>query len=281
MKRIHLGFIVLALIVSLPSSALADNGGPSPVEQKLRDALRSTMLQLRDAQSQLITVQAAQTQSDAENKDLSAKVDALTGQLKTLTDQAAADQAASAKTIADLKQNNVDLVTQMVDALSTQINSLDKAGPDSKAALDKAITSMKTQNPDLTKALDQYNTDIQLWTTGYDQYVALANRTETERAKLAVQNIMLGRVVADRETKNLELYQLGNEILDRYAKFSLGDALSAKEPFTGISRVKLQEYVQDYKDKLTAQKIAIGQPPTMESAIPDKNTVSAAQTPKP
>jgi hypothetical protein len=87
--------------------------------------------------------------------------------------------------------------------------------------------------------------------------------------------------VADRETKNLELFKTGNEILDRYEKFSLGDALGAKEPFIGITRVKLQEFVQDYKDKLTAQKVAIGQAPTVAMQAPNspaKNSPQPAKT---
>lgn len=281
MNRNHICFVILALTCALGSNLSADESAPSSAESRLRDALRSTMLQLRDAQAQTITLQAAQAESDKEKADMSAKIDALNGQIKTLTDQAASDKAASEKTIADLKQSHVDLVTHMVDALSTRINSLNKQSPDDKAVLDKAVAEMKSPNPDLTRQLDQYGTDIELWTTGYNQYVQFATKTETERAKLAVQVIMLQRVVEDRERKNLALFTTGCEILDRYEKFSLGDALSAKEPFVGITRVKLQEFVQDYKDKLVAQKISIGQAPSVaiqEPGSPAKNSSQPAKT---
>ena len=230
------------------------------------------MLQLRDAQGQIATLQAAQAESDKEKTDMTAKIDALNGQIKTLIEQAASDKAASEKTVADLKQGNMDLVTHMVDVLSIQINSLNRPSPNDKAVLDKTIAAMKSQNPTLTKQLDQYNTDIQLWTTGYNQFVQFSAKTEAERAKLAAQVIMLQRVVEDRETKNLELFKTGIEILDRYEKFSLGDALGAKEPFVGITRVKLQEFIQDYKDKLVAQKIAIGQAPSVAIQEPGSST---------
>jgi hypothetical protein len=264
MTRTILCFIGLTLLSVTGPCLLADDAGPNPIEAKLRDALRTTMLQLRDAQTQIATLQEAQTQSDKDKADLSAKIDAANAQVKSLIDQAATDKATSDKTIADLKQSQVDLVTQMVDTLSIQINGLDKPHANSKIALGKAVDTMKASNPTLTRQLDQYGTDINLWTTGYDQYVDFSTKTESERAKLAVQVITLQRVVADRETKNLELFKAGNDILDRYEKFSLGDALSAKEPFIGITRVKLDEFVQDYKDKLSVQKIAIGQPPAME-----------------
>jgi chromosome segregation ATPase len=284
MNRNHICFVVLALTCAFGPNLFADDSAQSSTESRLREALRNTMLQLRDAQAQVITLQAAQAESDKEKADLSAKIDALNGQIKTLTDQAASDKAASEKTVADLKQSNTDLVTHMVDALSTRINSLNKQSPDDKAVLDKALATMKSPNPDLARQLDQYDTDIELWTTGYNQYVQFANKTEAERAKLAVQVIMLQRVVEDRERKNLTLFTTGNEILDRYEKFSLGDALSAKEPFVGITRVKLQEFVQDYKDKLTAQKISIGQAPSVavqQPGSPSKNSIPPAQTSKP
>ena len=49
---------------------------------------------------------------------------------------------------------------------------------------------------------------------------------------------MLRRKVDDREAKNYELFKLANEILTRYEKFGLGEALTAREPFTGLTRVK-------------------------------------------
>jgi hypothetical protein len=51
------------------------------------------------------------------------------------------------------------------------------------------------------------------------------------------------------------MYELGMEILDRYEKFGLGEALTAKEPFTGITRTKFETLVQDYEDKLVDQTI--------------------------
>jgi hypothetical protein len=43
--------------------------------------------------------------------------------------------------------------------------------------------------------------------------------------------------------------------LDRYEKFGLGDALTAREPFVGLTKVKFQNLVQDYQDKLSDQKV--------------------------
>ena len=259
--------------------ALAADDQAATNEARLRQALRDTMLQLRDAQNQVVTLQASQAQSDRDNADLKAKVEALNAQITKLGEQAASDKAASDQAIADLTHGTESLVAGMVDTLTTQINFLGQPSEEGKArsALEKAIAEMKAQKPALVKPLDQYETDIQLWATGYSQYVQLANKTEAERARLSVQANLLQRVVADRETKNIALFKVGNEILTRYEKFSLGDALAAKEPFIGVTRVQLENLVQGYKDKLLDQTVVSGQPP---SPVPDKTKVVSSSPPK-
>ena len=56
-------------------------------------------------------------------------------------------------------------------------------------------------------------------------------------------------------------------MLTRYEHFSLGDALTAREPFTRLTRVKIETLVQDYQDKLTDNKI---KPEDSKPATPGK-----------
>ena len=198
-------------------------------ETRLREALRDTTVQLRDAQNQVVTLQAAKDQADKDNTDLTAKVDALTTQLAALTKQSADDKAASDKSIADLN----------------------------------------AQVADLTGQIGRLNDSLAEWKNAYNQESQLATTTEAARAKLAVEAALLQRIVDDRELKNLELYKTGVEILTRYEKFGLGDAIGAKEPFVGLSRVKLENLVQDYKDKLLNQTVTSGQPPN--PSIPESS----------
>lgn len=210
-----------ALNFLAPNLGRADDAAQATTESRLRDALRSTTQQLQDAQGQVATLQATQAQSDKDNADLKAKIDALNSQVASLTKQSVDDKAASDKSISDLKSQTADLTTQI-------------------AKLNEALAA---------------------WEKDDKEYVQLSKAKEEARAQLAVRNILLQRVIDDRETKNLALFNLGNEILTRYEKFGLGDALGAKEPFTGLSRVKLQELVQDYKDKISDQRVTPGQIP--------------------
>ena len=208
----NLRFILPWLLIGMLSGATlrAADQANSP-EERLRGLLRSTMLQLRDAQNQVATLQTAQTESEKEKKALSDRVD-------ELTKQAAADKDSSTKTIADLN-------TKVADQ-NTFISQL-------KDALEK-------------------------WKATYNQAVTVANTKEAQRARLESQVIVLQRRIDDAETKNLALYKIGKEVLGRYQKFGLGTAITAREPFVGITRVKLENLVQDYSDKLNDQTIKSG-----------------------
>jgi chromosome segregation ATPase len=131
-------------------------------------------------------------------------------------------------------------VTEKVAALTKQ------------AAADKeTITNLSAKSEEQEKTLTETKEALDKWKAGYEQIAAAGKKSEAERAKLASEAIVLKRTVADRERKNAELFKIGSEILRRYERFGLGDAVAAREPFIGITRVKLENLVQDYQDKLT------------------------------
>jgi chromosome segregation ATPase len=150
------------------------------------------------------------------------------------------DSLQAAKAQSDQEKKTL---TDKLDALTKQ------AAADSKAlaAAKTQLAGRETENAQLQDSLQK----LQLSQT---HAVEIAQKTESDRAKLAGQVIELQRKLSDREAKNLALFKLGNEILTRYERFGLGDALAAKEPFTGVARVKLENLVQDYQDKLADQR---------------------------
>jgi predicted nucleic acid-binding Zn-ribbon protein len=229
MQKSLLVLVVLFLQATL--TIQADDSPTASTETRLREALRDTMVQLRDAQNQQITLQAAKDQADKDNTDLKAKVDTLSAQLAALSKQSA----------------------------------------DDKAAADKAIADLNGQVADLTGQVSRLNQGLAEWKSAYNQATQLATEKEEARAKLALEAALLQRTVDDRETKNIELYKTGSEILTRYEKFGLGDAIGAKEPFVGLSRVTLENLIQGYRDKLLNQTVISGEPPA-PSAPPSAAT---------
>ena len=132
-------------------------------------------------------------------------------------------------------------------ALGGKVDALNKQVAADKEKLDQLEAKQKE--------LDDTKESLGKWKTAYEQIQTAAQKSEAERAKLASESIILKRKVEDRERKNLELFKTANEILTRYEKFGLGEALSAKEPFTGIARVKLENQVQDYQDKIADERV--------------------------
>lgn len=207
-------FVILYIAVGAFGSVSAAAQQAANAEQKLRESLRSTMLQLRSLETERATLQANQQVNEAKIKELTDEIESLNKKIVNINKQAIADQEAAQKTAEGLRAK---------------------------------VTAQEKQIAEL-------NASLAKWKQGYADAVKVARTKEAERAKSASKVIELQRTVADRERKNLELYQIGREILERYKNFGLGSALTAREPFVGNTRVRLQTLVQDYADKLQDNK---------------------------
>jgi hypothetical protein len=124
-----------------------------------------------------------------------------------------------------------------------------------KDAADKGLAELKTKVDERDREIGELRVSLDKWKAGHAQVTELAKAKEAQRAKLAGEVIALNRKVTDQQTKNAAMFQLGNEVLTRYEKFGLGTALTAREPFVGLTRVKFENLIQDYGDKLADQKI--------------------------
>ena len=104
-----------------------------------------------------------------------------------------------------------------------------------------------------------------------------------DEIKLKDELLMLGR------QRNAELMALGREILARYRSKGLGDVVIGSEPFVQASRVRLENLVQDYEDKLRAAGFTEAtMPPSVEARMraaldqpADTDATAPAPEPKP
>lgn len=138
----------------------------------------------------------------------------------------------------------------------------------------KQITSLNARITALTTkagALEETNERTRAEAT---RLAATLTTTEAERARLRLLTDRLTLRVADRERHNVELLTLGEEILTRFERYGLGEAIAGKEPFIGAKRVKLRAIVQEYADKLADQKVLPGKPAAAESGA---GSVTAAR----
>ena len=151
-------------------------------------------------------------------------------------------------------QNSQAALMEEKKILEAKFETLRKETIAERAATDKSVAALKAEAAAQAAEISKLKEALEKSDGTGKQAAALAAAKEADRAKLAADIIVLQRKLEDRETKNLALFKVGNEILTRYEKFSLGEALAAREPFVGTTRAKLETLVQDYQDKLLDQR---------------------------
>jgi chromosome segregation ATPase len=172
------------------------------------------------------------------------------GQLRTVT----ADDQTQQAMVADLQSQR--------DTLTAQVSDLTKKAAAQQDADTKEIAVLKAEKSDQEDSIAKLQQALDEWKAAQQKAATAATETEAKRAKLADLAIHLQRMVDDQKRRNDQMYKIGMEILDRYEKFGLGEALTAKEPFVGITRTKFETLVQDYEDKLVDQTITSPAPPS-------------------
>lgn len=213
--------LVLAVACCCGSAGAQEQNPVEAALKRMRESLRTTMTQLQAAEAEKAALQAAQAESEQKIKDLTAEVESMKKKM-------AAEKTASDKAVFDLNSK----IANQTQELAVQKQNLGKLGE-----------------------------TLEKWKVGYNQAAGLARSKESERARLQSKAIVLERTVADRETKNAELFRVANEILSRYENFGLGRALLAREPFVGVTRVKLENLVEGYRDRILDSKVRPGEPP--------------------
>ena len=167
-------------------------------------------------------------------------------------------------TMIQLRDTNAKLATaqaaqaeaeEKIKELQGQLEELTKKSSAEKKSSNETIDDLKTKLAASEQQVNHYTESLAKWKLGYAKLAEYAKATEGKRAEIASKIILLDRRIAEQQLKNAEMYRLANEVLDRYAQFGLGTAISAREPFVGITKVKLQTLFQDYQNKLTDQTI--------------------------
>ena len=103
----------------------------------------------------------------------------------------------------------------------------------------------------LKKQLAARNSALANSQSAYSAAASAASASASENAALKAQLASTNSSLASCQTKNTELFNLGNQILDAYShKDDLFGSIADREPFTGLKRVQLENIVQDDQDKL-------------------------------
>lgn len=86
-----------------------------------------------------------------------------------------------------------------------------------------------------------------------DALRTIASRDAQLKVQVAVLTQTRGEIAAC-EKKNLKLYGYGNELMQRYREKSAFEAIRQAEPLTGLQQAQIDNLLEEYRDKLQAQR---------------------------
>lgn len=191
----------------------------------------------------LCTFASALPAADSNEARLREQLRATAIQLRTSETERATLQAAKA---AD---------DEKIKALTEQVAAQQKRIAADKEAADKAAAEAKAQLAERDAQLKEVRDVAIKSDSALKKLTAEAKAIEEKRAAAAAKIVVLERRVADQALRNRKMFTLGMEVLSRYEKFGLGDALTAREPFIGLTRVKFENLIQDFSDKLADARV--------------------------
>jgi chromosome segregation ATPase len=148
-------------------------------------------------------------------------------------------------------QSDLDAAKAALASMKKERDAL-KAHQGAPAAEVAQLTAAKTA---AERSLDQYKERMNELVDKFRQVAQNLKETETDRARVH-------RDLDERSTQfdkcaedNLQLYEITADVLNRYEHVGLFTRASASEPFTKITRTRIDNLVDDYRSR--AQELRV------------------------
>jgi chromosome segregation ATPase len=169
---------------------------------------------------------------------------AANAQLMMQYQQADAERTQLKSDNAKLKKNLDDLKKQL-DAASKQA-AVSKAGVSRDSA---QLAAVQAANDRSARDLADGKAKMQELVGKFRETITQMRGIESERSQLQ-QQLAESKTAFDRcAERNYSLYQVDNEVLDRYAHEGAFSHMASAEPFTRIKRTEIDNLVLEYKER--------------------------------
>ncbi len=187
----------------------------------------------------LASAQARSAESQSEAR-LREALRSTSSQLRTLEDERGRWQALEAEQKKEIESLKAQLAAERSKAHRQQAPSVE---------LTRRLDEQTEANQKLSASLAECQTAAR-------DAADAARAKEEQNTRLIAQVGSQIQRAASCEEKNARLYRLTREFVERFEKMGLGDTLlSTLEPFFGLRRVELENFSQDFQDKLLEQKV--------------------------
>lgn len=215
---------ILAVVVA--SLALASTGAFAQAADKTAEkAARRMQLQMQNLQQQLTEAQAATTKAEAAKAEVDKQ---LAEQTKQIT-QLKGSLRKSSDTLKTAETARAELATNLA--------ALEKQSAEQKRTSDDTLAQKAKELAQYTKQRDEQQAQLQ---RKHDDQITL---------------------VGECTGKNEKLLRLSSELLDRYRSKGFNEVAKQKEPLLGLGDIATFNMLQDYRDKIDAERFT-APPPT-------------------
>jgi chromosome segregation ATPase len=186
----------------------------------------------------------------------------------------AADSDKDAKREAKRAQAQFAAAQKENSVLASEILELKKKLSDlgSKSGeLEKKSGGQKRQFSELTEKYNETEKNLQQMTLQFAEASKSLQQLQIEKEQEQKQ---LSGSVQLCERKNLQLFQISTELMDKYKSKGVFSALLQAEPFTQLEKVKMDNLLQEYRDKAEAAKVSVN---PVQVSIATTDTMTKAQ----
>ena len=219
---LNIGLVILVCTLGMAGNASATGGD----DKKERDAQRKLRLMMQSMEQEKATLESERN--------------SLSEQVKSLNKQ-----------IGDLKNNSVSVARKKdvrVGEVEKELLSVKEENLSLSTKLQAAQSSLEDVKVKSSESLRNSQKDLQ---SSVDQGEVCKNKLQESTSNVSRQSQLIGMC----EKKNMALYEMNVEILDKYKMKGVWSALFQAEPFTQIKNVEMENILQEYKEKLESQKM--------------------------
>src|SRR5271170_1993767 len=188
---------------------------------------------------------------------------AANAQLAQQYQQAVSERAQLQADNAKLKKNADDLKKQL-DASKQQLDALKTGVSRSHVALEAA----QATNEATDKTLADTKGKLQELIGRFRETATTLRDVETERVQLQQQLAQSKAAFDQCAERNYSLYQVNNEVLDRYVHQGAFSYLERAEPFTRIKRTQIDNLALEYRQRAEELRMKKAAAPAAGSAPP-------------
>jgi chaperonin cofactor prefoldin len=177
-------------------------------------------------------------------------------------------QASAERT--QLQADNAKLKKDLED-LKKQLDAANKLAAASKAGVSRGASELaaaQAANERSTKDLADSKAKMQELIGKFRETITQMRGIEAEKTQLQQQLTQSKDAFDKCAERNYALYEVNNEVLDRYAHEGAFGHMARAEPFTRIKRTQIDNYVLEYKERAEELRMQKATPPPGAAPAP-------------